>query len=75
MLDPKDPVALTQALIQCPSVTPEDGGALRLLDAVLKDCGFDSHIVRFSDKNTPDIDNLYARIGTEAPLSCFCGSY
>jgi succinyl-diaminopimelate desuccinylase len=73
MLNPKDPVALTQALIQCPSVTPEEGGALRLLDAVLKERGFDSHIVSFSDENTPDVDNLYARIGTEAPCLVFAG--
>ena len=73
MLDPKDPVALTQALIQCPSVTPEEGGALRLLDAVLKEHRFDSHIVRFSDENTPDVDNLYARIGTQAPCLVFAG--
>ena len=71
MLNPKDPVALTQALIQCPSVTPEEGGALRLLDALLKERGFDSHIVRFKDEDTPDIDNLYARIGTEAPCLLF----
>mgnify|MGYP001440243072 CR=1 FL=1 len=25
-----DPVALTQALVQCPSVTPVDGGALQV---------------------------------------------
>ena len=30
-----DPVALTQALIRCPSVTPAEGGALALLDDVL----------------------------------------
>ncbi len=72
-LDPKDPVALTQALIQCPSVTPEEGGALRLLDSVLKECGFESHLVRFSEENTPDIDNLYARIGTEGPCLVFAG--
>lgn len=72
-LNPKDPVALTQALIQCPSVTPEEGGALRLLDALLKERGFDSHIVRFTDEDTPDIDNLYARIGSEAPCLVFAG--
>ena len=72
-LNPKDPVALTQALIQCPSVTPEEGGALRLLDAVLKERGFESHLVRFSEENTPDIDNLYARIGTKGPCLVFAG--
>ena len=33
--DPLDPVALTQALIRCPSVTPHEGGALTLLFTVL----------------------------------------
>ena len=32
-LDFKDPVALTQALIRCQSVTPDEGGALTLLEA------------------------------------------
>ena len=38
--DAADPVALTQALIRCPSVTPAEGGALALLDAVLTAEGF-----------------------------------
>ena len=69
MLNPKDAIALTQALIRCPSVTPEEGGALQLLHGILQQAGFESHIVRFSDTNTPDVDNLYARIGSGAPCS------
>ena len=72
-LDPKDSVALTQALIRCPSVTPEEGGALHLLQAVLKQAGFETHLVRFSESNTPDVDNLYARIGTSKPCLLFAG--
>ena len=72
-LDPKDSVALTQALIRCPSVTPEEGGALHLLQDVLKQAGFESHFVRFSESNTPDVDNLYARIGTSKPCLLFAG--
>ena len=30
-----DPARLTADLIRCPSVTPEEGGALTLLDGVL----------------------------------------
>ena len=30
-----DPVELTAELVRCPSVTPEEGGALVLLEAVL----------------------------------------
>ncbi|MFM6278222.1 MAG: hypothetical protein ACKPE2_08045, partial [Dolichospermum sp.] len=73
MLNPKDAVALTQALIRCPSVTPEEGGALRLLQDVLKQAGFETHLVRFSESDTPDVDNLYARIGTAKPYLLFAG--
>jgi len=73
MLNPKDAIALTQALIRCPSVTPEEGGALQLLHGILQESGFESHIVRFSDTNTPDVDNLYACIGSGAPCLMFAG--
>ena len=33
--EPVDPVELTAKLIRCPSVTPEEGGAIRLLETVL----------------------------------------
>jgi succinyl-diaminopimelate desuccinylase len=53
-----DPVALTQRLIQCPSVTPEEGGALVLLEDVLSRAGFTCTRV---DQN--GIANLFARLG------------
>ena len=68
-----DPVALTQDLIRCPSVTPEEGGALDLLQEVLEGLGFTCHRLRFSDAGTPDVDNLYARLGDGAPNLCFAG--
>jgi len=68
-----DPVALTQDLIRCPSVTPEEGGALDLLQGVLEGLGFTCHRLRFSDAGTPDVDNLYARLGDNAPNLCFAG--
>lgn len=73
MLDPKNAVALTQALIQCPSVTPAEGGALHLIDRVLKEAGFTSEIVRFAEEGTPDVDNLYARFGSGSPCLMFAG--
>lgn len=57
-LDPRDPVALTAALIRCPSVTPEEGGALVLLEAVLREAGFACTRV---DRN--GVPNLFARWG------------
>ena len=71
--DPTDPVALAQALVRCPSVTPEEGGALALLDAVLSAEGYDVHRPVFSEPGTPDVENLYARIGSEAPVFVIAG--
>jgi succinyl-diaminopimelate desuccinylase len=68
-----DPVALTRALVQCQSVTPEEGGALAALEAVLRPAGFAVERVTFSEPGTPDVENLYARIGTEAPYLLFAG--
>jgi succinyl-diaminopimelate desuccinylase len=68
-----DAVALTQALIRCPSVTPADAGALAVLEAALKPLGFVCHRLRFEQDGTPPIDNLYARLGTSAPHFCFAG--
>jgi len=68
-----DPVALTQALIRCESVTPAEGGALTLLESVLKPAGFTCHRMTFTEPGTPDVENLYARIGSSAPHLCFAG--
>ena len=58
---PLDPVQLTADLIRCPSVTPEEGGALTLLSGHLEAAGFTCHRV---DRNgTP---NLFARWGVKA---------
>lgn len=62
-----------QNLIRCPSVTPEEGGALTYLQGELERLGFEVHRVVFSDENTPDVENLYARLGTQAPHICFAG--
>ncbi|MBN9544499.1 MAG: succinyl-diaminopimelate desuccinylase [Alphaproteobacteria bacterium] len=68
-----DALALTQALIGCPSVTPADAGALAVLEAALKPLGFECHRLRFEQAGTAPIENLYARIGTGAPHFCFAG--
>ncbi len=68
-----DPVALAQALIRCESVTPKDVGALTLVQNVLEAAGFACHRMTFSAPGTPDIENLYARIGTRGPNLCFAG--
>ncbi len=68
-----DPVAFAQDLIRCPSVTPAEGGALDLLEERLSELGFTCTRLPFSDTDTPDVDNLYARLGTQAPHFCFAG--
>jgi succinyl-diaminopimelate desuccinylase len=68
-----DPIALSQALIRCPSVTPTDAGAIAVLEAALKPLGFACHRLHFEADGTVPIENLYARIGTQGPNFCFAG--
>src|SRR3954464_5651292 len=68
-----DALAIAQSLLRCPSVTPADAGALGVLENILKAAGFETHRVTFSEPGTADIDNLYARIGTEVPHITFAG--
>lgn len=63
-----DPVQLTADLIRCPSVTPEEGGAITLLEDRLGQAGF--ACTRISRGG---VENLYARWGTEGPLFAFSG--
>lgn len=61
-----DPVKLTAELIRCPSVTPQEGGALVLLEGVLSAAGFECRRV---DRNgTP---NLFARWGARGHARSF----
>ena len=68
-----DPIALTQELVRCPSVTPSEGGALAFLEKTLKAAGFTVHRMTFSEPGTDDVENFYARIGTEAPNLVLAG--
>jgi succinyl-diaminopimelate desuccinylase len=68
-----DALSIAQHLIRCPSVTPADAGALGVLENLLKAHGFEVHRVTFSEAGTADIDNLYARIGKDAPHITFAG--
>lgn len=63
---PTDAVALTADLIRCPSVTPEEGGALVLLQERLEAAGFTC--VR-ADRN--GIANLFARWGEKGAARTF----
>jgi succinyl-diaminopimelate desuccinylase len=59
---------LVKKLIAAPSVTPEDAGCQRLLAERLKTLGFRIEHLRFGE-----VDNLWARRGTETPLFAFAG--
>ncbi len=67
------PLELARALIRCPSVTPEDAGALDVLQAALQELGFTCHRVLGEAPESAPVDNLYARRGAAAPNFCFAG--
>ena len=54
-----DPAALTAELIRCASVTPQEGGALQLLERLLTAHGFQCTRV-----DRGEVSNLFARWGT-----------
>ena len=54
-------------------MTPANAGALDVLQSALESLGFVCHRLPFSDEDTPDVDNLYARLGDAAPNFCFAG--
>ena len=64
---------IARDLIRCASVTPADEGALDVVQRYLSAAGFACERVTFSAPGTPDIDNLYARVGTHSPCLMFAG--
>ncbi len=63
----------TISLVKCRSITPREGGALDYLQGELSRLGFVCKRLPFSEPGTPDVDNLYARIGQDSPHICFAG--
>ena len=63
---PIDPVSLTQELVRCRSVTPEEGGAISLLEQRLEASGFDCTRV-----DRGGIANLCARWGAVGAARSF----
>lgn len=59
---------LTEQLIACRSVTPEDGGCMAIISERLHRIGFKCEFI-----NRGGVTNLWARRGTSAPLFCFAG--
>lgn len=63
-----DVIDLAKQLMACPSVTPDDAGCQQLIATLLTQAGFHCEHMRFGET-----DNLWARIGTSAPLFVFAG--
>ena len=61
-----DPIRLTADLIRCASVTPDEGGALVLLQGVLTEAGFECHRV-----DRGGVANLFARWGARGANKSF----
>lgn len=61
-----NPVDLTAALVRCPSVTPEEGGALVLLQDLLESAGFTCTRV-----DRGGVSNLFARWGDKGHARTF----
>ncbi len=61
-------LSLTKALIERPSVTPEDAGCQNFIAQRLQTMGFAIEPMRFGE-----VDNLWARLGKQQPLFVFAG--
>jgi len=66
-------IRIAQDLIRCPSVTPDEAGALATLENLLGKAGFAVSRVTFQDEGTPDVENLFATIGSGSPHFVFAG--
>mgnify|MGYP001945778650 FL=1 len=63
-----DTLELSLQLLRQPSVTPVDHNCQDIMAERLKKIGFNIESMRFED-----VDNLWARKGTEGPVFCFAG--
>ncbi len=68
---------LSIALLERPSVTPDDDGCQDILSARLEQAGFDCEFMYFGDRDKTgehaEVKNLWARRGTADPVICFAG--
>jgi succinyl-diaminopimelate desuccinylase len=71
--DQSDALAHAQALIRCPSITPYEAGALAYMERALGAAGFVCHRLKFASEGQPEVDNLYARVGSGGPHLCLAG--
>ena len=69
---PIDPVDLLVRLIKCKSVTPNEGGALSIIEDALRPNHFKCERLNFG-KGKDRVENLFARFGDNGPHFCFAG--
>lgn len=68
-----DAARLLVELVQCPSVTPEDAGALDVLDRYLGARGFTCSRLTFEGDGSYPVQNLFATRGTKGRHLLFAG--
>ncbi len=61
-------IELTKELLACPSITPREAGCHAILSRRLESRGFKLESLPFGE-----VDNLWARLGDQAPLVVFAG--
>ena len=64
---------LAKELIRFPSVTPVDAGIMSFLEKKLKQLGFKTKVLEFSENKSKPVKNLYARLGNKSPNFCYAG--
>ena len=68
---------LSIALLERPSVTPDDDGCQDILSERLQQVGFDCEFMYYGDRQAKgehaEVKNLWARRGKEDPVICFAG--
>ena len=68
---------LSIALLERPSVTPDDDGCQDILSERLQQAGFDCEYMYYGDRHAKgeqaEVKNLWARRGTTDPVICFAG--
>lgn len=68
-----DVTTLTQSVIRCASVTPEDKGAQDVLITPLKEMGFEVFDLPFEGNGSYPVKNFFARLGIGSPHICYAG--
>ena len=68
---------LSIALLERPSVTPDDDGCQDILSERLQQAGFDCEFMYYGDRQAKgeqaEVKNLWVRHGTADPVICFAG--